>query len=353
MTSNKIQIDIANPQDRKRIYKIRHDVFALELGQHPENEDGYLSDHLDAKNIYFVAKIEKQIIGFICITPPSIGTYSIDKYLSRDQLPFEINDSLYEMRILTVIDAYRKSAAALLLMWAAYRWIDTHGGTNIMAIGKLEVLDLYLKLGFEATDLTVTSGDVNFQLIHGNIKNLNKHVSNHLVPLYKKLMSKCHWQLAIPFFKPTDCYHGGAFFNAIGATFNDLNKRHDIINADVLDAWFPPSPKITETLKEHLPWIARTSPPTDCGGMTEVIASLRGVKPENILPGAGSSDLIFLAFREWLTSTSKVLILDPMYGEYIHVLENMIECQVDRLPLSSATDYKVDLEKLASMAHNQ
>jgi len=67
--------------------------------------------------------------------------------------------------------------------------------------------------------------------------------------------------------------------------------------------------------------------------MTRVIARTRGVSPENILPAAGSSDAIFLAFRQWLTPTSRVLILDPTYGEYAHVLERVIGCRVIRLPL--------------------
>src|SRR5207344_1800686 len=103
-------------------------------------------------------------------------------------------------------------------------------------------------------------------------------------------------------------------------------------NADVLDAWFPPAPGVTDTLQAHLPWLLRTSPPTDCAGLVGAVATARGVAPENILPGAGSSDLIFRAFRHWLTAGSRVLILDPTYGEYSHVLEKVIGCTVDRLP---------------------
>ena len=37
-----------------------------------------------------------------------------------------------------------------------------------------------------------------------------------------------------------------------------------------------------------------------------------------------------------------MLVLDPMYGEYAHVLERVIGCRVDRLPLARATGYAVD-----------
>src|ERR1700704_5958001 len=83
-----------------------------------------------------------------------------------------------------------------------------------------------------------------------------------------------------------------------------------------------------------------------CEGLVETIASVRGVAPGNILPGSGSSDLIFRALRHWLTPLSHALILDPTYGEYAHVLERVIGCTVDRLSLARGDHYEVDLERL-------
>ena len=74
--------------------------------------------------------------------------------------------------------------------------------------------------------------------------------------------------------------------------------------------------------------------------MINVIARVRGVSPDNILPGAGSSDLIFRAFQQWLDANSRVLILDPTYGEYSHVLEQVIGCKVDRLVLPADQGYQ-------------
>jgi histidinol-phosphate/aromatic aminotransferase/cobyric acid decarboxylase-like protein len=147
-----------------------------------------------------------------------------------------------------------------------------------------------------------------------------------------------------------NCYHGGAFFDAIGAEFTQLERRHRIINADVLDAWFEPSPKVIAALTEELPWLLRTSPPTHCEGLIRVLARTRSVPEVCLLPGAGSSDLIFLALCEWLTRDSRVLILDPMYGEYAHVLETVVECHVDRLPLERAENYRMNLDQLTTAA---
>jgi histidinol-phosphate/aromatic aminotransferase/cobyric acid decarboxylase-like protein len=143
-------------------------------------------------------------------------------------------------------------------------------------------------------------------------------------------------------------FHGGAFFEAIGVEFDDLARRHDVISADVLDAWFDPAPAVTAAIHESLAWSMRTSPPTRAHGMQRVIARARGVDERAILPGAGSSDLIFLALRHWLTRASRVLILDPMYGEYAHVLERVIGCRVDRLPLARDDGYALDVDALAA-----
>jgi len=142
------------------------------------------------------------------------------------------------------------------------------------------------------------------------------------------------------------CYHGGAFFDAIGARFERIDRAPEVINADVLDAWFPPSPGVIAQIQAALPWIVRTSPPTNCEGLIEAIAQHRHVPESAIVPGAGSSSLIFLALREWLDSGSRVLLLDPSYGEYSHVLENIIRCDVERFQLSSEEHFDVSLQEL-------
>jgi hypothetical protein len=36
---------------------------------------------------------------------------------------------------------------------------------------------------------------------------------------------------------PMPCFHGGAFFEAVGQDFDTLGRKSDIINADVLGNW--------------------------------------------------------------------------------------------------------------------
>ncbi|HKS36484.1 MAG TPA: aminotransferase class I/II-fold pyridoxal phosphate-dependent enzyme [Verrucomicrobiae bacterium] len=342
---SRFDLTLAGETDRQVIYRVRHEVYARELGQHRANASGRLLDPLDDCNFYLVAKVNGEIAGFISVTPPGAHAYSIDKYFKREQLPFAIDDKLYEVRLLTVLKPHRGRELATLLMYAAFRWIEAHGGTHLVAIGRREVVDLYLRVGLEAAGLSIQSGAVTFDLLHAAADRLRGHLQ-HFSGVLARLEERTDWQLSFPFRKPAACFHGGAFFASIGEKFDSLHRIQTIINADVLDAWFPPAPGVLTALHEHLPWLLRTSPPTGCEGLVETVAGARGVAPENLLPGAGSSDLIFRAMRQWLTPASNALILDPTYGEYAHVLEQVIGCTVDRLALGRANHYAVDLARL-------
>jgi histidinol-phosphate/aromatic aminotransferase/cobyric acid decarboxylase-like protein len=194
----------------------------------------------------------------------------------------------------------------------------------------------------------VQSGYVVYHLLHESITVLEKSVAARAA-VVGRLERAIEWSLPVAFREAPVCYHGGAFFEAIGEEFDSLDRSGQIVNADVLDAWFPPAPGVLAAIRAHLPWLVRTSPPTNCEGLVRAIARARGVDPINVVPGGGSSDLIFLALTRWLTGDSRVLILDPMYGEYAHVLERVIGCRVDRLPLTRVADYRVDLSQLVEV----
>ncbi|MGC2029731.1 MAG: histidinol-phosphate transaminase [Steroidobacteraceae bacterium] len=345
----KARISAADPSDRPAIYQMRHDVYAQELGQHNTNSEHLLSDSLDAFNQYITAHIDGELVGFISITPPGFGKYSIDKYIARDAVGVPFDDALYEFRILTVAKHHRSSRLAGTLIYAAFRWIEERNGKHIIAMGRTDVLSIYLKFGMQRLNLQIKSGAVTFELLKSTTERQRAVVERH----HRFLQNVCReviWDFDIPFFKPARCFHGGAFFEAIGADFDDLRRRTSIINADVLDAWFPPSPAVVASLREHLPWLMSTSPPIASEGLRRAIARSRNLDEDNVLPGAGSSGLIYLAFRRWLDSSSRVLILDPMYGEYVHILKNVIGCQVQRLLLRRHDKYVVDLDELQAQA---
>jgi histidinol-phosphate/aromatic aminotransferase/cobyric acid decarboxylase-like protein len=338
-------VRMATDADREVIYRIRHEVYARELGQHATNSAQRLTDSLDTYNRYIVVADGTTLHGFVSITPAGSPKFSIDKYLAREVLPFPVDDRLFEVRILTVTATHRRSLLALALMYAAFRWVEARGGTRIMAIGRQDLLAMYGRVGLIPCGQVIQSGAVTFELMTTTMPEVHAALAG-VRPMLDRIGQEMAWDIGVDFHTPATCYHGGSFFDAVGEEFDDLRRLHTVVNADVLDAWFPPAPGVIETIQHHLPQILKTSPPTGCDGLIRAIARARGVRPDCVLPGAGSSDLIFLALRHWLTRESRVLLLDPTYGEYSHILERVIRCNVDRLPLERSLDYRVEIRHL-------
>ncbi len=141
-------------------------------------------------------------------------------------------------------------------------------------------------------------------------------------------------------------FHGGAFWDAVGARFGDLERMQHIVSADVLDAWFDPSPRVVERVAQNLALALKTSPPTHCQGLVETIATVRGIPEQHIAVGGGSSDLIFAMLPQLVSAQDHVLILDPMYGEYAHVLHRLIGATLHRHELQEEAGFSVDVDSL-------
>ncbi|MFI1353430.1 aminotransferase class I/II-fold pyridoxal phosphate-dependent enzyme [Streptomyces sp. NPDC020898] len=344
-----LQLRVATPEDLEWIHELRHRVYAQELGQHAPDPTGRLRDGLDGDNVYLVAARGAVRIGFVSLTPPWVGRYALDKYLTRDELPLLTEGDLFEVRILTVEPRWRACAAAPLLMYAALRWIASRGGRRMVAMGRSELLDMYLAAGLRPVGRTVHSGAVTFEVLAGSVSELTVATMDRYRTTLERLRSEVDWRLDMPFApRPDGCEHGGASFTAVGTDFRSLHRRHQVVAADVLDAWFPPAPGVRAALTEDPAWAARTSPPTGAEGLLAEIAAARGLPEETLSVGAGSSDLIFRAFGRWLTPESRVLLMDPGYGEYAHVTERVIGCRVDRFRLRREEGWRIDRARLAT-----
>ncbi|MBT2675953.1 aminotransferase class I/II-fold pyridoxal phosphate-dependent enzyme, partial [Streptomyces sp. ISL-14] len=348
-----LQLRAATEEDLQWIHELRHRVYAQELGQHAPDPAGSLRDGLDGDNVYLVAARGAARIGFVSVTPPWLGRYGLDKYLTRDELPLLTEGDLFEVRILTVEPRWRTTAAAPLLMYAALRWIAARGGRRVVAMGRAELLDMYLAVGLRPVGRTVHSGAVTFEVLTGGVTELTKLAMDRYGTTLERLRSAVDWQLDMAFApRPDGCEHGGASFTAIGTDFRSLHRRHQVVAADVLDAWFPPAPGVSAALAADPAWAARTSPPTGAEGMLAEIAAARALPAEALAVGAGSSDLIFRAFGQWLTPESRVLLTDPCYGEYAHVTERVIGCRVDRFRLRREDGWRIDTDRLSAVVRS-
>jgi histidinol-phosphate aminotransferase len=146
--------------------------------------------------------------------------------------------------------------------------------------------------------------------------------------------------------RATPAFHGGKSFEAIGEDFCALEHAEEVVNADVLDAWFEPSPRVTEKLKRFLPFLLRTSPPVHARGLIAAVAQARGLREECILAGGGSSDLIFTCLPRLIPNSARAMILDPTYGEYRHVFQNVMGLPLLRFELHKEESFRIDTDRL-------
>ena len=67
-----------------------------------------------------------------------------------------------------------------------------------MAIGRREILQIYLKVGLRSLGCQIKSGAVTFELITGTTEDVDVRLARY-TPLLKRLERTIDWQMGIPF----------------------------------------------------------------------------------------------------------------------------------------------------------
>ena len=325
------------------ISALRHDVYSNELNQYQSEISGILEDPGE----YFIALISgESLIGYVSINLVAESGFRISKYFTNEamdklsELYDSENQKTSEIRGLTVKDEYRGKNHGMTLMLAALKFSNAEKASDIIAMAHTEVLPMYREMGMRILDkYSVKAGEILFHPMHLSVKQALARVGSLLD------------SIEIEDFTDEDaaCYHGGASWEKSGF---DFNLRGQLVVADVLDSPFPPCPEAIEAISQHLSICCQESPPTQCEQLIETIAETRGVPPENVLVSSGSSSLMFSLLPRLLKEDSKVLILSPMYGEYLHILTHLIRCNVTHFPLYPDDDFKIDKEGLILESRN-
>jgi hypothetical protein len=194
MPHARVTLSLADAHDRDSIYALRHEVYARELGQHHENANGVLTDVLDGVNTYVVARRGHLVVGFVAITPPNPYGYSVDKYFARPELPFVFDDGLFEVRLLTVVESDRRGMLATLLMYAALRYMESHGARVMMAIGREQVLGLYQRAGLRPHGLRVQAGAVTYELMSADVGEVRRQLGQ-FDALIRRFEQTVEWRI--------------------------------------------------------------------------------------------------------------------------------------------------------------
>ena len=306
--------------DLDAVAELRHAVYARELGQYNVRADGRLPEFPEPGRVLIGAfDAGGSLAGYVGVTMPG-GKYSLESH-GFSSPPA----GAYELRALCVDSKFRNMGVATALMHAALRFAKSSGGEDveIVAMAREELLGVYERRGMKPTGEDALVSNVRYVAVRGKPEEPG---------------TDAIWALPFSDRAETPCFHGGASLAAA--------RRTDIISADVLDAWYDPSLAAQAAAARDSAWAMRTSAPTNAEPLIAAIAESRGVACENIAVGAGSSELIFRCFAGWLTKASRVLLVEPTYGEYSHVLRNVIGCAVDSLELRESEGFALNANRL-------
>ena len=320
-----------------QISTLRHEVYASELQQYQVNSEQQLED---PGHHFITCMVEGKLAGYISLNPPHKQPFRVSTYFSQETLDKTLYSkcgerlsSTYEVRALTVSPDFRGKQISARLMAHTLNFILQAEGTDIVAMGHANVVELYKKIGMTVFEQ------------HGIQYGETFYYPMYLDPQLAQTMN------AEKISELEDdeevCYHGGKSWDT--SKFN-FEIRDTLVVADVLDSPFPPCPEALHVLREQLERCCQESPPTQCEELIETIAETRGVQPKHVAVSSGSSSLMFSFLPQLLSSSSRVLVLSPMYGEYSHILTHVIGCEMTNFVLHKENGFEIDADELIRQA---
>lgn len=161
MKTENITVGIAETEDEfNQIHKLNYETFVEEIGQHNSNPSKKLVDVFNNENIYYIAKINNELVGMIALRDKR--PFSLDKKIDDLDLILPKHKAVVEIRLLSVKREYRNSKILLSLLNAVIKTKPENSYDLAVISGILEQRRLYEHIGFENMG-SVVGDDVKFQ----------------------------------------------------------------------------------------------------------------------------------------------------------------------------------------------
>lgn len=93
-------------------------------------------------------------------------------------------------------------------------------------------------------------------------------------------------------------------------------KRKDIIKLNTNENPYPPSPRVTEALRDLTTGTMRRYPDPTAERLVGAIAAFYGLKPSQVFVGVGSDDVLAMCFLTFFNSQKPILFPDITYSFY-------------------------------------
>lgn len=108
-------------------------------------------------------------------------------------------------------------------------------------------------------------------------------------------------------------------------------------------------PQVLQALQHALSRIS-DYPELDAASLRAELAAFHRLPPENLLPGSGSTELIYLLPR--VLRPRRALLIQPCFGEYAPALQQA-GCRIDTFNLDPDDNFAFNLERLLAALHPQ
>mgnify|MGYP006419525559 FL=1 len=109
---------------------------------------------------------------------------------------------------------------------------------------------------------------------------------------------------------------------------------------------YPPSPQVSEVLRQFNPESLRRYPPATAQKFRQLAAELHGLDPGNVIATRGGDELLRLVITTFVDPGEKIGMTDPTYSLY-PVLAQIQNCPIVEMPLMA--DWSLPAELAQSM----
>ena len=150
----------ATADDHRKIQRLLHQTFVLEVRQDADSGTGSLVDKFHHKNRYVVALRQEKLCGLIALhdEPP----FSTTEGLPGREAVERLCPRLLEARRLAVEPDERTGTVFAGLLWSTYQYARRGGYQFILMSGLLKRQTMYGRLGFRALGAPVRKGQADF-----------------------------------------------------------------------------------------------------------------------------------------------------------------------------------------------
>lgn len=140
---------IANTEEEyEQIFRLNYATFVDEIPQHEKNESKKLIDKFHNKNIYVIAKKDREVIAMVslCAERP----FSLDEKLGGIETVYkgEFKNPI-EIRLLSIKEEYRKTKVFFELIKRAFNYVVQNSYDIVFISGTTRQEKLYRHIGFE------------------------------------------------------------------------------------------------------------------------------------------------------------------------------------------------------------